>query len=204
MFLKTFCVPILPYMLEFRLGKDGQLLQTMTVWLLAEDAAITLILSGPIGHFVDHSNSKRGWLLAGLVVASASTLGMALATSSKFHFQSFQICSKSHVSRHTLRKPRNTSSFQHNHVGRGIFSYRGYHSNGSAGENIRMGLDGFVRWHIHGSHDFRDSIAFRGLLGCMVKRLCLSHHRYNPQAVDARRVQQAERIRYGFSMLSSS
>lgn len=83
MFLKTFCVPILPYMLESRLGMDKSLLQTMTVWLLAEDAAITLLLSGPVGHFADHSNSKRAWLLWALLVASASTLGMALATSSK-------------------------------------------------------------------------------------------------------------------------
>lgn len=81
-FLYTLVVPILPYMLECRLGLDASLLQTMSFWLLAETAGISVLLSIPIGHYADRIGTKRLWLLWALGIALVSTLGVALATSS--------------------------------------------------------------------------------------------------------------------------
>lgn len=70
-------------MLKSRLGLDDSLLQTMSFWLLAETAGISVVLSPLIGHYADKVDSKRIWLLSALVIALASTLGVALATSSQ-------------------------------------------------------------------------------------------------------------------------
>ena len=80
--LYTLVVPILPYMLEYRLDLDASLLQTVSFWLLAETAGISVILSIPIGHYADRIGTKRLWLLWALGIALVSTLGVALATSS--------------------------------------------------------------------------------------------------------------------------
>lgn len=81
-FLYTLVVPILPYMLEYRLGLNASLLQTVSFWLLAETAGISVLLSIPIGHYADRIGTKRLWLLWALWIALVSTLGVALATSS--------------------------------------------------------------------------------------------------------------------------
>jgi MFS-type transporter involved in bile tolerance (Atg22 family) len=68
-------------MLQSRLGLDETVLQTMTFWLLAETAGITVVFSPVIGHYADKSGAKRIWLLSALVIALISTLGVAVATS---------------------------------------------------------------------------------------------------------------------------
>lgn len=83
-FLYTLVVPILPYMLEYRLGLNSSLLQTVSFWLLAETAGISVLLSIPIGHYADRIGTKRLWLLWALWIALVSTLGVALATSSVY------------------------------------------------------------------------------------------------------------------------
>ncbi|KAE8148885.1 major facilitator superfamily domain-containing protein [Aspergillus avenaceus] len=80
-FLYTFIVPILPYILETRLGLDVSLTQRMSFTLLAESAIASLVCSPFIGHFSDKLSSKKMLLLASLAAALLSTIVLALATS---------------------------------------------------------------------------------------------------------------------------
>lgn len=80
-FLANFIVPILPYMIENRVGLDPSQTQTTSSWLLAESAAVSVIIRVPLAHFADKSASKRNWLLWALVIALASTASTALGSS---------------------------------------------------------------------------------------------------------------------------
>lgn len=181
MFLKTFCVPIIPYMLENRIGLDESVFQTVTVWLIAEDAAITLLLSGPVGHYADHSKSKRAWLMWALVIASASTVGMAVATSGKctLNPENSTFSSECRDSCCPICKQSRASKCQYCHVGCELLDYSGYHPDGEFGQGIRFGLNGVVCGHINGSNDFWNTVGSRRLLGCVVQCLCLSTFRYH-------------------------
>jgi MFS family permease len=81
-FLYTFIVPILPYILESRLGLDVSLTQRLSFTLLAESAIASLICSPFIGHYADKLSSKKTLLLWSLAAALVSTVILALATSS--------------------------------------------------------------------------------------------------------------------------
>ncbi|KAB8078487.1 major facilitator superfamily domain-containing protein [Aspergillus leporis] len=80
-FLYTFIVPILPYILESRLGLDVSLTQRLSFTLLAESAIASLICSPFIGHYADKLSSKKTLLLWSLAAALVSTVILALATS---------------------------------------------------------------------------------------------------------------------------
>ncbi|KAJ5114093.1 hypothetical protein N7456_002627 [Penicillium angulare] len=80
-FLASFIVPILPYMLEGRIGLDPSRTQSMTSWLLAQNAAVSVIIRIPLAHFADKSPSKRKWFIWALVIAIVSTLATAAGTS---------------------------------------------------------------------------------------------------------------------------
>ncbi|KAJ5628892.1 hypothetical protein N7490_011120 [Penicillium lividum] len=80
-FLATFVVPILPYMLEGRVGLDPSRTQSMISWLLAANSAITVVVRIPLAHFADQSESTRGWFLWALGIALLSTIGTALGSS---------------------------------------------------------------------------------------------------------------------------
>ncbi|KAF7118905.1 hypothetical protein CNMCM5793_008541 [Aspergillus hiratsukae] len=80
-FLYTFLVPILPYVVEDRLGLDSSLTQRISFALLSESAAVAVVLNPFIGHYADKSASKRVWLLSALVAALLGSAYLALATS---------------------------------------------------------------------------------------------------------------------------
>ncbi|KAE8393119.1 major facilitator superfamily domain-containing protein [Aspergillus alliaceus] len=79
-FLYAFIVPILPYILESRLGLDVSLTQRMSFILLAESAVASLISSPFIGHYADKMSSKKTLLLGSLATALVSTIVLAVAT----------------------------------------------------------------------------------------------------------------------------
>ncbi|OGM42567.1 MFS multidrug transporter [Aspergillus bombycis] len=80
-FLYTFIVPILPYILENRLGLDVSLTQRMSFALLALSAVASLVCSPFIGHYADKMSSKKILLLGSLAAALFSTVILAIATS---------------------------------------------------------------------------------------------------------------------------
>ncbi|RHZ45547.1 putative MFS multidrug transporter [Aspergillus thermomutatus] len=80
-FLYTFLVPILPYVVEDRLGLDASLTQRISFALLSESALVAVVLNPFIGHYADKSASKRVWLLTALVAALLGSVYLALATS---------------------------------------------------------------------------------------------------------------------------
>ncbi|KAJ5552257.1 hypothetical protein N7494_001635 [Penicillium frequentans] len=76
-FLASFIVPILPYMLEVRIGLDPSRTQRTISWLLAENAAVDVIVRIPLAHFADKSTSTRGWLLSALGIIMINTAATA-------------------------------------------------------------------------------------------------------------------------------
>ncbi|KAJ6092710.1 hypothetical protein N7486_007999 [Penicillium sp. IBT 16267x] len=81
MFLASFIVPILPYMLEGRAGLDPSHTQRTISWLLAVNAAVDIIVRIPLAHFADKSTSSRGWLLSALGIILFSTIATASGSS---------------------------------------------------------------------------------------------------------------------------
>ena len=84
MYLYGFLVPLLPYVLEHRLGLDESLTQRISTALLSESALVMVIASPLIGSHADRSGAKRAWLLTGLAGALLGSLIIALATSGSF------------------------------------------------------------------------------------------------------------------------
>ncbi|KAJ5190938.1 uncharacterized protein N7498_009923, partial [Penicillium cinerascens] len=80
-FLSSFIVPILPYMLEDRVGLDPSRTQSMSSWLLTEGAAVSVIIRMPLAHFADKSASKRNWFLWALVICLGSNIATAFGSS---------------------------------------------------------------------------------------------------------------------------
>ncbi|KAJ6175578.1 hypothetical protein N7485_002492 [Penicillium canescens] len=80
-FLASFIVPILPYMLEDRISLDPSRTQSMTTWLLFENAAVSVCIRLPLAHFADQSTSKRKWFMSALVIALSSTIATAFSSS---------------------------------------------------------------------------------------------------------------------------
>ncbi|KAJ5964972.1 uncharacterized protein N7479_004848 [Penicillium vulpinum] len=81
MYLYGFLVPILPFVLEHRLGLDASLTQRISTALLSQSALVMVVASPLIGSHADRSGAKRGWLLFGLAGALLGSLIVALATS---------------------------------------------------------------------------------------------------------------------------
>ncbi|KAI9037141.1 putative MFS multidrug transporter [Aspergillus affinis] len=85
-FLYTFLVPILPYVLENRLGIDPSLTQRLSFALLAESSVIALVCSPFIGNYADTLPSKKAVLLASLAVVLLGSIVLAAATSAAVLF----------------------------------------------------------------------------------------------------------------------
>ena len=83
-FLYTFIVPILPYMIEVRIGLDPDYTQRMSFALLSQGAFISVIISPLIDHYADKSSTKRVWLLSSLVVCLVGTFVLAVSMSGRF------------------------------------------------------------------------------------------------------------------------
>jgi MFS-type transporter involved in bile tolerance (Atg22 family) len=83
MFLYSFMVPLLPYILEKRLLVDPERTQSFTSILLAETAVVSALSSPAIGSLTDNRPSKRGLMILSLCLACVSTVTMAAAKSRK-------------------------------------------------------------------------------------------------------------------------
>lgn len=68
-------------MLEGRIGLDPSRTQRTISWLLAENAAVDVIIRIPLAHFADKSTSTRGWLLSALAMILVSTFATAAGSS---------------------------------------------------------------------------------------------------------------------------
>ncbi|KAF4761305.1 hypothetical protein HAV15_007930 [Penicillium sp. str.  len=86
MYLYGFIVPLLPFILEHRLGLDASLTQRISTALLSQSALVMVVASPLIGYHADRSGAKRGWLLFGLAGALLGSLILAMATSAVWAF----------------------------------------------------------------------------------------------------------------------
>ncbi|MCJ1260378.1 hypothetical protein MMC22_000238 [Lobaria immixta] len=77
LYLSTFIVPILPYMLEVRMNLDPSQIQAMTSAILATYAFTELIASPVIGHYADKISSRKIPLLVGLCIELVATVAVA-------------------------------------------------------------------------------------------------------------------------------
>lgn len=77
MYLYSFVVPILPYMLEVRIHLDPSRTQAITSTTLAIYAFASIIASPIIGYYGDRVSSRKTLLLAGLCVEILATLALA-------------------------------------------------------------------------------------------------------------------------------
>lgn len=71
-------------MVENRAGLDPSYTQSVSSWLLAENAVVSVILRIPFGHFADKSASKLNWLLWALVASLFGTICTAMESSRMF------------------------------------------------------------------------------------------------------------------------
>ncbi|KAJ5496819.1 hypothetical protein N7463_008806 [Penicillium fimorum] len=81
MYLYGFLVPLLPYVIEHRLGLDESYTQRISTAFLSLNALIQFVVSPLIGSHADRSGAKREWLLAGLAGALVGSSVIAFATS---------------------------------------------------------------------------------------------------------------------------
>jgi MFS family permease len=72
-------VPLLPTVLEQRIGLDPSLTQRYTSIFLAEGAFISVVSSPLIGSIADAVSSKKGLLLGLLALALMSVASLSLA-----------------------------------------------------------------------------------------------------------------------------
>lgn len=78
LFLYGFIVPILPYMLQKRIGIDKHQTQSVTSNLLGIFAGIQILMGPVIGILADRTSRRKSPLLFGLFVALAGTVLMAI------------------------------------------------------------------------------------------------------------------------------
>ncbi|KAF7590848.1 hypothetical protein BBP40_002317 [Aspergillus hancockii] len=81
MFSYSFIIPLLPYMMEERIGLDPSKTQRLTFLILAETALVSVLSSPVIGALADRSDSKKRFLLASLGLEVLSTVGLSTAKS---------------------------------------------------------------------------------------------------------------------------
>lgn len=82
--LFAFMVPLLPHILENRLGLDATLTQRYTSVFLVEGALISIVSSPLIGDIADRASSKKALLLVLLVLTLISVLSLSMTTSCKY------------------------------------------------------------------------------------------------------------------------
>ncbi|KAL2860829.1 MFS general substrate transporter [Aspergillus lucknowensis] len=79
-FLFGFIVPILPYMLETRLGLDPSRTQNFTTTLLTVYGVISLVAAPFIAHFADKTPNRKGPLLLSLAACASGTVLVACSS----------------------------------------------------------------------------------------------------------------------------
>ncbi|PYH47054.1 MFS general substrate transporter [Aspergillus saccharolyticus JOP 1030-1] len=79
MFLWSFIIPLLPYMLEDRIGLDRNKTQEVTFLVLADTALTSAVSSPLIGILADRWRAKRAFLLFSVVLATGCTISISLA-----------------------------------------------------------------------------------------------------------------------------
>lgn len=124
-FLYTFIVPILPYMIEVRIGLDPDYTQRMSFALLSQSAFISVIVSPLIGHYADKSSTKRVWLLSSLVVCLVGTFALAVSMSGRFRKKTKGETVADDISGGRLHCTISSGAGQHRYVGGGILDNRG-------------------------------------------------------------------------------
>ena len=82
-FLATFIVPILPYILETRIGMQGTEIQSSISIVLSIFGLAMMILSPFAGIFIDKFETRKWPLVIGLVAQIMATGLTAAATNSK-------------------------------------------------------------------------------------------------------------------------
>lgn len=80
LYIYSFIVPILPYMLEDRMQLDPSRTQAMISSILAVSALSAIVSSPIVGHYADRVSSRKTPLLAGLCVELITTFGVAAST----------------------------------------------------------------------------------------------------------------------------
>ncbi len=78
LFLYGFIVPILPYMLQTRIGVKKRETQSITSNLLGIFAGIQILMAPVIGILADRTPRRKTLLLFGLCVALSGTILMAM------------------------------------------------------------------------------------------------------------------------------
>lgn len=92
--LFSFMVPLLPFILEDRIGVDATETQRLTSAFLVEGALIS-IASGPsLGDIADRAKSKKLVLLALLVLTLVSIVCLSITTSCKSFIKRLMLRSK--------------------------------------------------------------------------------------------------------------
>ncbi|KAF7589393.1 hypothetical protein BBP40_004336 [Aspergillus hancockii] len=76
--LSAFMVPLLPYVLEQRMGLGASRIQAYTSIFLAEGAFVSIVTSPLVGSVADRTESKKVLLLGLLILTLASVLCLAL------------------------------------------------------------------------------------------------------------------------------
>ncbi|RAL09380.1 vesicular amine transporter [Aspergillus homomorphus CBS 101889] len=79
MFLWSFIIPLLPYMLEERIGLEPSRTQNVTFLVLAETALTSAVSSPIVGTLADRWRAKKTFLFFSLALASLCTASIALA-----------------------------------------------------------------------------------------------------------------------------
>lgn len=78
--LFAFMIPLLPTVLEHRIGLEPSLTQRYTSMFLAEGAFVSVVSSPVIGEIADAISSKKTLLLILLVLALVSTACLSLTS----------------------------------------------------------------------------------------------------------------------------
>lgn len=81
LFLYGIIVPIMPFLLQDRVGLDPDQIQTTTSGLLTAYALASVVFSPPAGLLSDRLNTRRVPFLGGLIALSLSTLLLFLGQS---------------------------------------------------------------------------------------------------------------------------
>lgn len=199
-FLYSFLVPIMPYMLETRLQIDVSLTQRYIFALLALSAGITFVISGPIGFLADKTGSKKAWLLAALVLALISTSAIAFATTSKappFFLFFFFLCTTMVImvlltpnrltASHricSLRRTCRAGLRQRPHLGGWILDHRRQCEFGASGEKLRHHIHGYMYRYFRWPNAGWNAAPAGWLLGGLDECFGCHHHRYHPSFVD--------------------
>ena len=95
-FLATFIVPILPYILETRIGLPGSEIQSSISMVLSIFGLAMVVLSPFVGIFIDRFANRKWPLVIGLFAQIMATGLTAAATNSKYELMraKLHICQK--------------------------------------------------------------------------------------------------------------